>query len=71
MKGYFRLVRCLYELEWIEEAEQSLYNFTQRFPTYAKNKACKELEAHIKKAVQGEKDGYFSSSGFYIIGVWH
>ena len=50
VKGYFRLARCLYELEWITEAQQSLQNFMQRFPNYSRNKSCKELETLIKKA---------------------
>ncbi|RZF46444.1 hypothetical protein LSTR_LSTR012519 [Laodelphax striatellus] len=47
VKAFFRLARCLYELDWREEAKQCLEAFKIRFPEHATSHACKALEKDI------------------------
>ncbi|XP_039288976.1 WD and tetratricopeptide repeats protein 1-like isoform X2 [Nilaparvata lugens] len=49
VKAFFRLARCLYELDWREEAKQCLEAFKERFPGDATCHACKALQQDIDK----------------------
>lgn len=51
LKSHFRLVKCLFELKWIEEAKECLDIFVERFPEYANSNACDILVNDIEEAL--------------------
>nr|CAB3267741.1 WD and tetratricopeptide repeats protein 1-like [Phallusia mammillata] len=55
IKAHFRLVRCLFELHWLKEAQSCLAEFKQKYPSYAKSRACSALEKDIKSALKSPK----------------
>lgn len=56
LKSHFRLVKCLFELKWIEEAKQCLDIFVERFPEYANSNACDILVNDIEEALLKMKE---------------
>ncbi|KAG7197011.1 hypothetical protein KM043_017547 [Ampulex compressa] len=56
VKAYFRLARCLFNLNRSIEAEKVIRAFQQKFPEYASNSACKALRMDIKEAVDSGRD---------------
>lgn len=47
VKAHFRLTRCLYELQWINEAAKCLRAFKLKFPEHADQAACKALTKDV------------------------
>jgi hypothetical protein len=52
LKSHFRLVRCLFELKWYQEARQCMDMFVKRFPDYANTNACDALADEINKQLK-------------------
>ena len=46
-KAYFRQAKCLYELQWFDEAILCLQTFKERFPEQANSLSVKSLEMEI------------------------
>ena len=44
---FFRLIKCLTELKWIEEAEDFIETFSQKFPNYSESQALKNLQKRL------------------------
>nr|CAD7200683.1 unnamed protein product [Timema douglasi] len=51
VKAHFRLARCLLELQWVQEAEECLRSFKEKFPGHVHSHACKALCKDIQDAV--------------------
>ncbi|XP_074645517.1 WD and tetratricopeptide repeats protein 1-like [Tubulanus polymorphus] len=51
LKAHFRLARCLFELQWTQEAADCLRYFKRRFPDYASNSVCETLDKDIRAAI--------------------
>nr|CAD7599282.1 unnamed protein product [Timema genevievae] len=51
VKAHFRLARCLLELQWVQEAEECLRSFKEKFPGHGHSHACKALCKDIQDAV--------------------
>ncbi|XP_075228255.1 WD and tetratricopeptide repeats protein 1-like isoform X2 [Lycorma delicatula] len=47
VKAFFRLARCLHELEWKDQAKLCLEVFKVRFPSHASSHACRALDKDI------------------------
>lgn len=52
MKAHFRLAKCLFELQFTEEACKCLAEFKSKFPDQAHSRACKALDMDISSASQ-------------------
>jgi WD and tetratricopeptide repeat-containing protein 1 len=61
LKAQFRLAKCLFELEWLTEAAESLEYFKTKFPDYSTSDACIALEKDLKAAMNcsTQKGGLF------------
>ena len=46
-KAYFRQAKCLYELQWFDEASLCLQTFKERFAEQANSHSVKSLEMEI------------------------
>ena len=55
LKSHFRLVKCLFELKWTDEAQECLQIFVKRFPEYANSTACDKLVNDIEERLQEEE----------------
>ena len=51
-KASFRFVKCLYELRWLKDAKQCIKTFKLKYPEYAKQSSCLDLEESIKSAIK-------------------
>merc|ERR1719300_728119 len=51
-KAHLRVVRCLLELQWLEEAHTALQRFQIRFPDHATASACLSLYKEIAEALE-------------------
>ncbi|XP_049781541.1 WD and tetratricopeptide repeats protein 1-like isoform X1 [Schistocerca cancellata] len=47
VKAHFRLARCLYELQWINEASKCLKAFKVKYPEHSDQPACKALTKDV------------------------
>ena len=56
-KAHFRQARCLYELQWFQEALTCLNHFKLKFPEQAEGNAAKTLERDIRAAAFAETEG--------------
>ena len=56
-KAHFRQARCLYELQWFQEALTCLNHFKLKFPDQAEGNAAKTLERDIRAAAFAETEG--------------
>ncbi|PSN32439.1 WD and tetratricopeptide repeats protein 1 [Blattella germanica] len=56
MKAHFRLARCLYELQWIQEASDCIQAFKNKFPDHVHSHACKALVKDIETASASKPD---------------
>jgi len=56
-KAHFRQARCLYELQWFQEALFCLNHFKLKFPEQAEGSAAKTLERDIRAAAFAETEG--------------
>lgn len=54
LKAHFRLAKCLYELQFTEEACKCLSEFKLKFPDQAHSRACKALDMDIQAASQAK-----------------
>ena len=50
-KAHFRLVKCLYELHWNNEAQECLKSYKINFPDQAQNPSFKSLDKNIQQAI--------------------
>lgn len=50
VKAFFRLARCLNELQWTDKARACLEAFKQKFPSHVGSHACRALEKDINTA---------------------
>ncbi|XP_021913240.1 WD and tetratricopeptide repeats protein 1 [Zootermopsis nevadensis] len=57
MKAHFRLARCLYELQWVQEASDCMQAFKSKFPDHIHSHACKALVKDIETA-SASKPGF-------------
>ncbi|KAK9497265.1 hypothetical protein O3M35_004617 [Rhynocoris fuscipes] len=64
-KAYFRMIRCLFELGWVEESRLGLDTFKQLFPSYAKLVACRALERDIDSKLLENENEHFEDSNDY------
>lgn len=55
LKAHFRLAKCLYELQFTEEACKCLSEFKLRFPDQAHSRAFKALDMDIQAANQAKQ----------------
>ncbi|XP_015764226.1 PREDICTED: WD and tetratricopeptide repeats protein 1-like isoform X1 [Acropora digitifera] len=55
-KAHFRQARCLYELQWFQEALTCLNHFKLKFPDQAEGNAAKTLERDIRAAAFAETE---------------
>lgn len=55
LKAHFRLAKCLYELQFTEEACKCLSEFKLKFPDQAHSRACKALDMDIQAASQAKQ----------------
>lgn len=60
-KAFFRQAKCLFELQWYEEATLCLMAFKERFPEQANSHSCKSLEVEIDR-IMSKKTGMKSIS---------
>ncbi|KAL7296636.1 hypothetical protein TKK_0010055 [Trichogramma kaykai] len=51
VKAHFRLAKCLFSLNRINEARIVMENFGEKFPEFQNNSSCKELQKDIKEAL--------------------
>ena len=58
-KAAYRQARCLFELEWLPEAEACLKCFMARFPDECNTKLVKSLERDIKAALYSQTEGKY------------
>lgn len=56
MKAHFRLARCLYELQWVQEASDCIQAFKNKFPDHVHSHACKALVKDIETASASKPD---------------
>ncbi|GFG32356.1 hypothetical protein Cfor_10916 [Coptotermes formosanus] len=56
MKAHFRLARCLYELQWVQEASDCMQAFKSKFPDHVHSHACKALVKDIETASASKPD---------------
>ncbi|KAI0978687.1 hypothetical protein GJ496_007039 [Pomphorhynchus laevis] len=47
VKAFFRTIKCLYELKWIDEARLSIDTFRANFPSLARSQMCESLHCDI------------------------
>jgi hypothetical protein len=52
----FRLARCLYELQWVQEASDCMQAFKSKFPDHVHSHACKALVKDIETASASKPD---------------
>ena len=55
MKAHFRLAKCLFELQFFEEACKCLEEFKNKFPDQAQSRAYKALDMDIQLVRQGKQ----------------
>jgi len=55
-KAHFRLAKCLYELQWTEEALFCIERFKAAFPDHAAKPPCETLSRDIKATLFGYKE---------------
>jgi hypothetical protein len=51
-----RLARCLYELQWVQEASDCMQAFKSKFPDHVHSHACKALVKDIETASASKPD---------------
>ena len=56
-KAFFRQARCLYELNWLHEANQCLQEFKVKFPDQVDGLSVKKLQADISQRMKHSKNG--------------
>ena len=55
-KAHFRLAKCLYELQWTDEALYCIERFKDAFPDHAAKPPCETLSRDIKATLFGFKE---------------
>ena len=60
-KAHYRLVRCLYDLEWYREAADCFEVFRDKFPEQSDNELCNGLNRDIQKAITTKLDNKSNS----------
>jgi len=56
IKAHLRLIKCLTELKWIEEAADFVVVFKQKFPNHADSPALKSLEKRLEEVKNDVKE---------------
>ena len=56
IKAHLRMIKCLTELKWIEEAEDFVVIFKQKFPNHADSPALKSLEKRLEEVKNDVKE---------------
>ena len=56
-KAHYRQARCLYELEWYQEAMNCLNDFKNKFPEQADGFSTKKLEREIRTSAVNDNEG--------------
>ena len=67
-KAHFRLAKCLYDLQWTDEALQCIERFKIAFPDHAAKPPCETLCRDIKATLFGFKGRESSSKGDKVEG---
>ncbi|XP_077968681.1 WD and tetratricopeptide repeats protein 1-like [Styela clava] len=57
VKAHYRLARCMFELEWFEEASSCIKEFKQHHPEHSSSNACVALEKDISVALKRKENG--------------
>lgn len=61
-KAHYRLVRCLYDLEWYKEADDCFESFRTNFPELSDSDSCNSLNRDIQKALTSKPDNNKSNT---------
>merc|ERR1712018_722681 len=56
IKAHLRMIKCLTELKWVEEATDFLGIFKQKFPNHADSAALKSLEKRLEEVKNDVKE---------------
>jgi hypothetical protein len=64
-----RLARCLYELQWVQEASDCMQVFKSKFPDDVHSQACKALVKDIETASASKPD--FGKARQYTLSDQH
>lgn len=69
-KAHFRLCRALFELGYVNEANECVHELRNRFPSHAKNKSVvmllKEIEMHKKKITDNDDNNGNDDGGMIL-----